>query len=102
MPAFAEVMSAPVMCVTPFDTDEEAATLARAVAGEAPAYLWTADQDRAERVALAIDAPLTWINAHNPADQRTQAEETATRDAVDFYTRPTPVRTGPDDAPVSL
>lgn len=36
-------MSAPVACVTPFDTEEEAVTLATAIAGAPAAYPWTSD-----------------------------------------------------------
>jgi 5-carboxymethyl-2-hydroxymuconic-semialdehyde dehydrogenase len=99
MAIFGEVISAPVLCVTPFDTDGEAVTLAAALAGAPAAYLWTAERHRANRLALAIGTPVTWVNAHNPGDLRTSDDATATRDAVDFYTRPTVIYTAQDAAP---
>ena len=103
MPIFQEVISAPVLCVTAFDTEEEAITLASALASSAlassAAYLWTPDQDRAHRVALAINAAMTWVNSHNPDDLRTAGDGHDIQHAVDFYTRSAAIHISADGDP---
>jgi 5-carboxymethyl-2-hydroxymuconic-semialdehyde dehydrogenase len=84
---FAEVIGGPVACVTPFGTEEEAVTAANAAnpAAAAPAaYIWTSDPLRARRLAVAIDSPATWVNAHNTDDLRAAG---GAADGIDFYTR---------------
>jgi 5-carboxymethyl-2-hydroxymuconic-semialdehyde dehydrogenase len=100
MRIFSELISAPVLCVTPFDTEEEAASLASVVAGApatgAPAaYLWTSDPERAHRLAPAIDAAAIWVNSHNAQDLRTPAGG----DGLDFYTKSRTLRVPLDDGP---
>ena len=68
MQIFRKQICGPVVRVTPFDTDEEALSLANAVPHPAAAYIWTADLQRAHRLAPAIESPRTWVNSHNPLD----------------------------------
>ncbi|HSZ41504.1 MAG TPA: aldehyde dehydrogenase family protein [Trebonia sp.] len=99
MRIFTEVMSAPVACVTPFDSEEQAVTLARALTGAPAAYLWTADQRRANRLAMAIGSPMTWVNAHNPDDLRTPPGHAEIADDLDFYTGSGAIYVAADDDP---
>lgn len=94
MQIFTEVLSAPVMCVTPFDTEEEAAALASGLPDVPAAYLWTRDTQRAVRLAEAIRAPMTWVNSHNP-DDRDGTED----DEIDRYTRPGSIDFAAADGP---
>jgi 5-carboxymethyl-2-hydroxymuconic-semialdehyde dehydrogenase len=103
---FEEVISAPVACVTPFDTEEEAVTLARAIAGATAAYLWTADRQRASRLAAAIGSAITWVNSHNQRDLRTPpgwaADEPGSESSqggIDFYTQSSAIHLAADDGP---
>jgi 5-carboxymethyl-2-hydroxymuconic-semialdehyde dehydrogenase len=96
MQIFAEVISAPVACVTAFDTQEEAVTLARAITGAPAAYLWTADPQRARHLASAIGSPMTWVNSHNPRDLRTAP---GGEGGVDFYTQSSAIHITADDGP---
>jgi acyl-CoA reductase-like NAD-dependent aldehyde dehydrogenase len=94
--------------VTPFDTDEEAISIANAVTGPATAYMWTSDPRRAQRLAPAIASASTWVNSHNPQDcqaaiashgpGRPGAE--AGQVSIDFYTQSRTVLIGADDTPV--
>ncbi|CRK57836.1 5-carboxymethyl-2-hydroxymuconate semialdehyde dehydrogenase [Alloactinosynnema sp. L-07] len=68
---FQEEIFGPVVCVTPFDTEAEAVTLANATKYGLAAYVWTADLSRGHRVARAIDAGMVWVNSHNVRDLRT-------------------------------
>jgi 5-carboxymethyl-2-hydroxymuconic-semialdehyde dehydrogenase len=106
MQIFAEVISAPVACVTPFDTEEEAVTLARAVACAPAAYLWTSDRQRARRLAAAIGSAMTWVNSHNPRDLRTppgwaagEPESESSQGGIDFYTQSSAIHITADDGP---
>jgi 5-carboxymethyl-2-hydroxymuconic-semialdehyde dehydrogenase len=105
MPIFDEVISAPVTCVTPFDTEEEPVTLARAIAGAPAAYLWTSDPQRARRLAPAIGSAMTWVNSHNPRDLRTPPGWTggpgseSSRGGIDFYTQSSAINITADDGP---
>jgi 5-carboxymethyl-2-hydroxymuconic-semialdehyde dehydrogenase len=106
MRIFAEVISAPVACVTPFDTEEEAVTLARAIAPATAAYLWTSDRPRARRLAPAIGSAMTWVNSHNPRDLRTLPGWAAdgpgsesSQGGIDFYTRSSDICVTADDGP---
>jgi 5-carboxymethyl-2-hydroxymuconic-semialdehyde dehydrogenase len=110
MRIFAEQIVGPVLRVTPFDTDEEAVSLANAVTDPTAAYLWTSDAERARRLAPAIKSESTWVNSHNQRDRRTAstgsapnrsrpgAEAGAAR--IDFYTQYLTVLTAADDTPV--
>jgi 5-carboxymethyl-2-hydroxymuconic-semialdehyde dehydrogenase len=96
-----EPVCGPVLRVAPFDTDAEAVALARAIgaAGQgttATAYLWTADRERAGRLALDLACAAVWVNAHNPGDRLAAAAEAD----VGFYRQPVTVLTGACDAPV--
>jgi 5-carboxymethyl-2-hydroxymuconic-semialdehyde dehydrogenase len=71
MRIFREEIFGPVVCVTPFDDEAEAITLANATPYGLAAYLWTSDLARAHRVAHAVEAGMTWINSHNVRDLRT-------------------------------
>jgi len=68
---FQEEIFGPVVCITPFDTDEEALELANAVKYGLAAYLWTTNLERAHTFAHRIDAGMVWLNSHNVRDLRT-------------------------------
>ena len=97
MPIFAAPVCGPVIRVTPFDTDEEAVSLANAVVSCPAAYLWTTDLQRAHRLAPAIDAASTWVNSHNPRDLVHPAAGWPAD--IDFYTRSRTVLIAVDEAP---
>jgi 5-carboxymethyl-2-hydroxymuconic-semialdehyde dehydrogenase len=71
MQIFGKQLCGPVVRVTPFDTDDEALSLANAVPHPAVAYIWTADLQRAHRLASAMDSPSAWVNSHNQQDRQT-------------------------------
>jgi 5-carboxymethyl-2-hydroxymuconic-semialdehyde dehydrogenase len=71
MRIFQEEIFGPVVCVTPFDSEDEAVTLANATRYGLAAYLWTSSLDRAHRVAELVESGMTWINSHNVRDLRT-------------------------------
>ena len=61
-----EEIFGPVVCVRPFETEDEAIELAnRSVYGLAAAVM-SADTDRANRVARAFRAGIVWINCSQP------------------------------------
>jgi 5-carboxymethyl-2-hydroxymuconic-semialdehyde dehydrogenase len=108
MRIFTEQICGPVLRVTPFDTDEEAVSLANAVSDLTAAYLWTSDLRRVDRLAPAIESASIWVNAHNPQDRPTAAvgrrpgqhgAETLPVN-VDFYLRSAAVLIAADDTPV--
>lgn len=68
---FQEEIFGPVVCITPFDTDEEALELANAVKYGLAAYLWTNNLERAHTFAHEIEAGMVWLNSHNVRDLRT-------------------------------
>lgn len=68
---FTEEIFGPVVCVTPFDSEDEAITLANATQYGLAAYIWTNDLRRAHRVAERVQAGMTWVNSHNVRDLRT-------------------------------
>ncbi|PSL57428.1 5-carboxymethyl-2-hydroxymuconic-semialdehyde dehydrogenase [Saccharothrix carnea] len=68
---FQEEIFGPVVCVTPFDTEEEAVALANATRYGLAAYVWTADLARGHRVARAVQSGMVWVNSHNVRDLRT-------------------------------
>ena len=90
-----------------FRSEDEAISLANAVADPTAAYLWTADRLRAGRLAPAIASASTWVNSHNRRDRhpavaspgpgRPGAE--AADAAIDFYTQSKTVLVAADDRP---
>jgi len=107
MEIFAGQLCGPVVRVTPFDTEEEAVSLANAVAAPAAAYLWTADLPRARRLAAAIECASIWVNSHNPQDRLTTIADgrlgrlgaAAEQLDIDFYTQSRTVHIAADDTP---
>jgi 5-carboxymethyl-2-hydroxymuconic-semialdehyde dehydrogenase len=71
MRIFQEEIFGPVVCVTPFDSEEEAIRLANATRYGLAGYVWTTDLTRAHRVVEGIDAGMLWLNSHNVRDLRT-------------------------------
>jgi 5-carboxymethyl-2-hydroxymuconic-semialdehyde dehydrogenase len=71
MRIFQEEIFGPVVCVTPFDSEEEAIALANNTRYGLAAYIWTSDLRRAHRVAALVEAGMTWVNSHNVRDLRT-------------------------------
>ena len=106
MRVFTEQVSGPVVRVTPFDTDEEAASLANACAQPAAAYIWSRDPRRARRLAPAIASAGLWVNSPNPQDLLVPVAGRGPSAApgqldLDFYTRSqTVLEAAGDDAPV--
>jgi 5-carboxymethyl-2-hydroxymuconic-semialdehyde dehydrogenase len=104
MPIFAEPAGGPVVRVTLFDTEEEAVSLANAVAHPTTTYLFTSNLERARDLASAIGSASTWVNSHNPRDLvhatagRPAAEGGAA--ATGFYTRSQTMLIAADDTPV--
>lgn len=96
MRIFQEEIFGPVVCVTPFDDEDEAVNLANFTSYGLAAYLWTNDLRRAHRVAAQVDAGMLWVNSHNVRDLRTPfggvkasglGREGGTR-SIEFYTEP--------------
>ena len=94
MRIFQEEIFGPVVCVTPFDSEEEAVSLANDTRYGLAAYIWTSDLRRAHRVASAVDAGMTWVNSHNVRDLRTPfggvkasgVGREGGQHSIDFYT----------------
>jgi 5-carboxymethyl-2-hydroxymuconic-semialdehyde dehydrogenase len=94
MRIFTEEIFGPVVCVTPFGTEEEAVELANDTRYGLAAYIWTSDVRRAHRVASAVDAGMTWVNSHNVRDLRTPfggvkasgVGREGGQHSIDFYT----------------
>jgi 5-carboxymethyl-2-hydroxymuconic-semialdehyde dehydrogenase len=94
MRIFQEEIFGPVVCVTPFDSDDEAVELANATRYGLAAYVWTSDLQRGHRVAQSIEAGMVWLNSHNIRDLRTPfggvKESGVGREggahSIDFYT----------------
>jgi 5-carboxymethyl-2-hydroxymuconic-semialdehyde dehydrogenase len=83
MRIFTEQLSGPILRVVPFETEEEALSLANLAMPLTAAYIWTADLQRARRLAPAMESASTWVNAHNPQDWRTATPDEVN---IDFYT----------------
>jgi betaine-aldehyde dehydrogenase len=56
----------PVLTVTPFDSDDEAITLANDTPYGLAASVWTQDVGRANRATRQIQAGCVWVNDHIP------------------------------------
>jgi len=97
MQVFTEQVSGPVLSVTPFDTSDVEISMASTMKDALAVYIWTADLQRAQRLASAIESPATWVNSHNARDLAGRAEGHA---SVDFYTRTGTVHIEADDMPV--
>jgi 5-carboxymethyl-2-hydroxymuconic-semialdehyde dehydrogenase len=99
-----EQVCGPLLRVTAFDTDEEAAALANAVSSPTAAYIWTGDPGRAHRLAPAIESASTWLNSHNPQDRLATAAgrpgESAGDVDIDFYRQSRTVLTAAGETPV--
>ena len=54
----------PVLCVTPFETEEEVLALANGTRFGLAAGLWTADLRRAHLMARGLQAGTVWINTY--------------------------------------
>jgi acyl-CoA reductase-like NAD-dependent aldehyde dehydrogenase len=63
-----EEIFGPVVCVLPFDTEDEAVALANGTPYGLAASVWTADARRAHRVAHRLRIGVVWINDHHRID----------------------------------
>ena len=60
-----EEIFGPVLTAIPFRDEGDAILKANDIKYGLASYVWTGDVQRAHRVALAIQAGMTWINSHN-------------------------------------
>ena len=60
-----EEIFGPVVCVIPFDTEEEAVAIANDIPYGLGCSIWTRDVARAHRVARNVEAGVIWINDHH-------------------------------------
>ena len=67
MRIFREEIFGPVVCVTPFEDEDDAIRLANDTRYGLAAYLWTRDLRRGHRVAAAVDAGMLWLNSQTYA-----------------------------------
>lgn len=63
-----EEIFGPVVCILPFDTEEEAIELANATEFGLSGAIWTTDVRRAHRVAHQLEIGVVWINDHHRID----------------------------------
>jgi len=63
-----EEIFGPVVCVLPFDTEEEAIALANGTEFGLAAAIWTRDVRRGHRVAHQLEIGVIWINDHHRID----------------------------------
>lgn len=66
-----EEIFGPVVSITPFDTEEEALTMANSTTYGLASVLWTENLTRAHRVAQNLHAGIVWINCWLLRDLRT-------------------------------
>jgi len=60
-----EEIFGPVLTVIPFEDEADAVRIANGVPYGLAGYLWTRDTGRANRVSLALDAGMVWVNSEN-------------------------------------
>lgn len=63
-----EEIFGPVVCVIPFDTEEEAVALANSTEFGLASSVWTQHLARAHRVAHRLQCGIVWINDHHRID----------------------------------
>ncbi|WP_397473088.1 aldehyde dehydrogenase [Pusillimonas sp.] len=63
-----EEIFGPVMCVIPFDDEEEAVSLANGTQFGLATSVWTHDIARGHRVAQRLESGIVWINDHHRID----------------------------------
>lgn len=66
-----EEIFGPVVTLQPFDTEEEAITLANATPYGLASVVWTRDGQRTHRVARALNSGIVWVNCWMVRDLRT-------------------------------
>lgn len=63
-----EEIFGPVVCVIPFETEDEAIAIANGTEFGLATSIWTRDVARAHRVTHALQSGITWINDHHRID----------------------------------
>ena len=66
-----EEIFGPVVTIAPFDTEDEAVSVANGTEYGLAAVLWTADLRRAHRVAARLESGIVWVNCWMLRDLRT-------------------------------
>lgn len=66
-----EEIFGPVVTLTPFDTEDEALTMANSVKYGLASSIWTSDLSRAHRVSAKIESGIVWVNCWLLRDLRT-------------------------------
>ncbi len=98
-PVQQEEIFGPVVTVTPFDSNDEAVSIANSTPYGLAAMVWTRDITRAHKTAARLDAGIVWINCWMLRDLRTPfggAKQSGVgreggSDALRFFTEPTNV-----------
>ena len=65
-----EEIFGPVVCIIPFESEEEVISIANSTRYGLSASIFTSDVSRAHRVAAAIDSGVVWINTWMLRDLR--------------------------------
>lgn len=63
-----EEIFGPIVCVMPFESEEEAISIANGTEFGLATSIWTRDIARAHRVAHQLESGITWINDHHRID----------------------------------